>query len=1043
MDENDFDYDKQEQRNRDYWRRQEPEWNEWDDRKYTDELIRWDKARLTETNTFEKEQQNLKSHPDLKADMIYELTKVPLRVVDNPDFCNMDLTVEETPNGVNYLIKYKNKKVAYRNKKYGGEWSFYSGAEEKTFYKNDFLGQVEIGRRNYEQSFRAITEKRSGVRLQPQTHKDISRGASEKRVVEISEKEAKLARENKALLDTQKRLNIELNTLKRSLDNVKKQAEYNKRLGDDNEDLTKRLSDRGDEIRKLKAERDELKEERDFLEEDLEVERERGKKLDSRISEEGKKIQDLKDKLRSQEQKLSTYDQDLKSLSKQKAELLAFQNEVRNSSTSNAELEGTLGKRKKDLDDREQKIAQEEKTLLEGKEKVIKWRNEEIGKVKNAQDTLDEYKKQLDEERLKVSAENTEKIRATEEVIRGLEEKLATEKQKFNEEMNAKNGELDKKQNIINNERVRLQQEQENFKSELNEAQDLRKLWDQEQFVKEKLNRELNALRDREAELNAELQSETKRSLDLKTKLDLEISRLEKQQSETNTDLDAQILEIKEQLRSEQNRRQSEFMRRIKAQDDLQSQTKELGEQKVKIQELYEKLKASERPETSEKGTGTDVKKTSEKGAGTITKNTSEKGTGTITKNTLEKGTGTITKNTSEKGTDTITKNTSEKGVGTITKNTSEKSSGTITKQTTETGTNPFVPDTSNASVQNDLGTVAETVNSLTEAVEHYNNLHDILNEKNLELQNTQLDIKSQMLKINQLSTELNIVRYENRQLKEENNDQVKIRENEIQRLKNDLGDKTKAYNSTLSRIQEQENNLLKLGEQLYQKELELDRKNDDPEPIDFSVEDLRDFGGINEKYEDTLENIETMLENNTPQKDIEEMITTQINGLKVQAESLGERLDKEQNPLKQQAYRIYIEKAELVADRLKMDFLDKKPDTPEMIAAVQEETDNNPEVAFEKFKKFVRENFIGISGALIGIAGIITSIAVGIRSSAKTAGNVMQKSGNENSTKGGLQGFVGQVIENLGKIISWSGDNIFLSMGIIIVMVVVVKKRR
>ena len=858
--------------------------------------------------------------------------------------------------------------------------------------------------------------------------------------------------------------------------------------------MNQRLVSRGNELKALKLERNDL-------EEDLEQERERGKKLDSRISEEGRKIQDLKDKLKSQEQKLSTYDEDLKNLSKQKAELLAFQNEVRNSRTSNAELEGTLGKRKKDLDKREESIAKKEKTLLEGKEKVIKWRDTEVEKVKKAQDNLDEYKKQLDDERLRVSAENTEKIRATEEVIKNLEEKLAAEKQKFNEEMEAKNGELNANQNSLNNERIEFNVQKQNFNAELNEAQEFRKLWDQEQFVKQKLNRELDDLREREKELNQRLQRDTKNSLDLKTKLEEElndlrqkneqngisfknikeklqteirtlretntrtqteknneikklnseiqkindqkissetasnrtikeleqklsnlstsndkyqsekktlelqitkltneqkssnsnyqksiadlnkqieklgkvnksselkfnekeqklqekISLLEKQQSETNTDLDAQILEIKDQLKSEQDRRQSEFMRRIKAQDDLQAQTKELNNQKIKIQELYEKLK---KPETSEKGTGT------------------------------------------------------------------------VSKQTSETGTNPFAPDYKDSSVQNDLGDITTTVNSLTQAVEHYNNLHDILDEKNLDLQNTQLDIASQKLTINQLSTELDIIKYENRQLKEQNNDEVKIWEDEIQRLKDNLDDKTKAYNSMMTRLREQEDNLLKLGEQLYQKELELERKND---PVDFSVEDLRDFGGINKKYEQTLENIETMLEINTPQKEIEEMITTQINGLKQRAESLEQRLDKEQNPLKQQAYRIFIEKAELVADRLKMDFLDKKPDTPEMIAAVQEEVDNNPEVRFEKFKKFVKENFIGISGALIGIAGIVATIAVAIRNSTKTVGNTMQKSGSENSSKGGLQGFFWNVIKNLGKIISWTGDNIFLTIGILV----------
>ena len=126
----------------------------------------------------------------------------------------------------------------------------------------------------------------------------------------------------------------------------------------------------------------------------------------------------------------------------------------------------------------------------------------------------------------------------------------------------------------------------------------------------------------------------------------------------------------------------------------------------------------------------------------------------------------------------------------------------------------------------------------------------------------------------------------------------------------------------------------------------------------------------------------------------------------------------------------------------LKMDFLGRRPESQKTIYAIHEETDNNPEVAFEKFKRSAKENLLGISGVLIGIAGVVATIAVAIRNSAKRAGNTAQKAGSDAEKNGGVGGLVGNLRKNMGKIISWTGNNILMTLGIIAAQVVLMKRR-
>ena len=108
---------------------------------------------------------------------------------------------------------------------------------------------------------------------------------------------------------------------------------------------------------------------------------------------------------------------------------------------------------------------------------------------------------------------------------------------------------------------------------------------------------------------------------------------------------------------------------------------------------------------------------------------------------------------------------------------------------------------------------------------------------------------------------------------------------------------------------------------------------------------------------------------------------------LEIQAKDFEEKADGTENPLKKSNYEMYKERAEFEADRMRTNLLKTKPVHPQTEKAIQTETDNNPKVGFEKYKYFVKRNFIGISGLLIGLAGVIATIVFAIRSGVKKAG--------------------------------------------------------
>ena len=82
---------------------------------------------------------------------------------------------------------------------------------------------------------------------------------------------------------------------------------------------------------------------------------------------------------------------------------------------------------------------------------------------------------------------------------------------------------------------------------------------------------------------------------------------------------------------------------------------------------------------------------------------------------------------------------------------------------------------------------------------------------------------------------------------------------------------------------------------------------------------------------------------------------------------------------------------AELKADRIRLS-LNEKPVSEEVVGMVEEETDTNDLTRLEKFKKWARENVVGVSAITISIAGIVTTAVIGARSVVKKGGKALGK---------------------------------------------------
>ena len=124
------------------------------------------------------------------------------------------------------------------------------------------------------------------------------------------------------------------------------------------------------------------------------------------------------------------------------------------------------------------------------------------------------------------------------------------------------------------------------------------------------------------------------------------------------------------------------------------------------------------------------------------------------------------------------------------------------------------------------------------------------------------------------------------------------------------------------------------------------------------------------------------------------------INFLEIQADHWRQKALLETNEEKEKWYKD-AEKTRLVADKLRLEN-DTRPEEEETISIIQQEIEESDIGRFEKFKKWSKENLLGLSAVAISVAGILTTIIIGGRNALKQGAKAVGK--------------LGKAISNIGK---------------------------
>ena len=82
---------------------------------------------------------------------------------------------------------------------------------------------------------------------------------------------------------------------------------------------------------------------------------------------------------------------------------------------------------------------------------------------------------------------------------------------------------------------------------------------------------------------------------------------------------------------------------------------------------------------------------------------------------------------------------------------------------------------------------------------------------------------------------------------------------------------------------------------------------------------------------------------------------------------------------------------AELKADKIRLK-LNQKPVSEEVVSMMEDATDADDLTRLEKFKKWARENVVGVSAIVISVAGIVTAAVMGARNTVKKGGKALGK---------------------------------------------------
>ncbi len=159
------------------------------------------------------------------------------------------------------------------------------------------------------------------------------------------------------------------------------------------------------------------------------------------------------------------------------------------------------------------------------------------------------------------------------------------------------------------------------------------------------------------------------------------------------------------------------------------------------------------------------------------------------------------------------------------------------------------------------------------------------------------------------------------------------------------------------------------------------------------------------------------------------------IAGLKVDTEHWENLEEKEQDPTKKQLYKTAKELC--IAKKSYMEVrANQRPESEEVLAMIGEETERNDLTRFERFKKWAKENLVGVSAVAISVAGIVTAVVISGRNAVKKGAKAVGQFGKALANLAKKAGpAIATILNVLAQVLTWGAKALeFLSRNLWIV---------
>ena len=163
-----------------------------------------------------------------------------------------------------------------------------------------------------------------------------------------------------------------------------------------------------------------------------------------------------------------------------------------------------------------------------------------------------------------------------------------------------------------------------------------------------------------------------------------------------------------------------------------------------------------------------------------------------------------------------------------------------------------------------------------------------------------------------------------------------------------------------------------------------IDNKQD-PRRSLFNREELREFNGL--IY---IEDVE--VDDDVDEEEKRKIIRGKIDAFEKEYQHWMEKYMEETFEPQKEIYKSFADIAKLQADKIQLEN-NIRPEREEGIQILNEEVDNSDLGRLERFKRWAKENLLGLSAVAISIAGILTTIIIAgrnaLKSGAKAIGNL------------------------------------------------------